>query len=221
MSTDPTQGTEPTTDPSPTSGDWRTNVRNSRKGTSAVLAATLLVVGGGAWYVSRGSEQPTTVDSGQGAAAATVQLAGDQSGPAPKVGDPAPGFTVTTMDGRKVSLASLKGHPVWITFGATWCTACRAEAPDIQQEWNAKKGGGLELLAVFISEDAATVRGYSNRLGLKFPMVSDPDTTLGSRYRSIGIPSHFFIDKEGILRETHVGALTPQMMTDDLAKIGA
>lgn len=201
-------------------GDWRTKLNGSKAGTAAVLATALAVVGGGAWFVNRDKPSVDTA-VGSGGAAATVQLEGDQSGPAPEVGKPAPGFTARTMDGRTVSLASLKGHPVWLTFGATWCTACRAEAPDIQEIWQQKKAEGVEVLAVFINEDAATVQGYQNRLGLQFPMISDPDTTLGSRYRSIGIPSHFFIDKDGILRESHVGGLTPQMMVDSLRKTGA
>lgn len=215
MSTTPT----PDVDPAST-GDWRANLRQSRFGSQIVLLVTLALVLAGAWFMNRGDTVQQKVATGDQGSATAVTLEGDQGGAAPQVGQPAPGFSATTMDGTPVSLAKLKGHPVWITFGATWCTACRAEAPDIQQTWTATKPKGVQVVAVFINEDAATVRAYANRLQLGFPMVSDPDTTIASRYRSIGIPSHFFIDADGVLRASHVGALTADQMQQNLAAIG-
>lgn len=208
------------TDPAATSGDWRERLRRSKYGSLTVLAVTLALVLAGAWFVNRSDSEPAATTSGGTGGAQSVTLEGDQSGSAPEVGKPAPGFTATTMDGKQVSLASLKGKPVWITFGATWCTACRAEVPDIEATWQAAKPKGVTVIAVFIREDAATVRSYANRLNLTFPMVSDPETELASRYRSIGIPSHFFIDRDGILRESRVGGLTAEQMAENLAKIG-
>lgn len=212
---------ENTTDPAMTSGDWRAKLRQSKFGSTGVLLLTLALVLAGVWFVNRADSRETINQADQSGGAAQVTLEGDQSGSAPEIGKPAPQFRATTMDGKEVSLASLKGKPVWITFGATWCTACRAEAPDIEQAWQKAKAKDAVVLAVFISEDAATVRGYANRLNLSFPMISDPDTTIASRYRSIGIPSHFFIDREGNLQASHVGALTADQMAENLAKVGA
>src|SRR5665647_2652833 len=66
---------------------------------------------------------PTRLPSGTTA----VELSGPGGGAAPKIGSPAQDFTGTTVDGKEVSLSSLKGHPVWLTFGASWCAACVAE----------------------------------------------------------------------------------------------
>ncbi|GAA1398943.1 TlpA disulfide reductase family protein [Luteococcus peritonei] len=200
--------------------DWRARTRNSKGGSALVLLLTLALVLGGAWLMENRKQDKGTDASGGGAAAASVELSGDQTGSAPEIGQPAPDFTAMTMDGKKVRLSELKGHPVWITFGATWCTACRAEAPDIEQAWKGAQPKGTQILAVFIKEDAATVRTYANRLGLSFPMISDPETTIASRYRSIGIPSHFFIDSDGILRASYVGGLTAEKMDENLKLIG-
>lgn len=199
--------------------DWRARTRNSKGGSALVLLLTLALVLGGAWLVERGRKPAEQLGGDGSAAAASVELSGDQSGSAPVVGQPAPDFTAVTMDGKKVKLSELRGHPVWITFGATWCTACRAEAPDIEEAWQRSEPKGTQILAVFIKEDAATVRTYANRLGLDFPMISDPDTVIASRYRSIGIPSHFFIDADGILRASYVGGLTAEKMDENLALV--
>ena len=59
-----------------------------------------------------------------------IEVAGVQQPPA--VGDSAPGFTATGIDGTPVLLGELRGKPVRLVFMATWCTGCRTEIPDIQ-----------------------------------------------------------------------------------------
>jgi CSLREA domain-containing protein len=54
----------------------------------------------------------------------------------------------TTVDGTKVSLSSYRGHPVWLTFGATWCAACKAEAPDIEAALICRTDAGVEYFLV-------------------------------------------------------------------------
>lgn len=196
-----------TTDSQPK--DLRKSVRNSRLGTLLVLAVTAAVVMVGASMVS---PEPTKA----GISAVDVG-AGD--GPAPKVGTAAHDFTATTVDGKKVSLSSFKGQPVWLTFGASWCTACQAEAPDIQDAYEKAKVNGTVVLAVSISEDSATALDYAKRAGLTYPQIADPDTQIASAYRVNGIPAHFFIDKSGILRSAKTGGLSPDAMAAALKEI--
>src|SRR5579871_1893468 len=61
-----------------------------------------------------------------------------------------PAFSVTTLDGRQISLADLKGKVVLVNFWATWCPPCRAEIPDLmllQEHYKDK------LVVLGISED--------------------------------------------------------------------
>ena len=140
-------------------------------------------------------------------------MSGPTNGAPPKIGSPAQDFTATTVDGKKVSLSSYKGHPVWLTFGATWCAACKAEAPDIQAAYEKFKPKGVVVLSIFIREDAATVKDYADRIGLTYPKMADPDTRIASAYRVYGIPAHFFIDASGILREViKTGGQSPEQM---------
>ena len=150
---------------------------------------------------------------------ANVSLSGAATGAAPTVGEPAPDFQATTVDGRTVRLSDFKGKPVWLTFGASWCQPCRAENPDIKAVYEKAKASGLEVLAVFISEDAAAVRDYADRVGLAYDKVADPDTTIASQYRILGIPSHFFIDGTGVLRQMKIGSLDQAAMEQALEGI--
>jgi len=78
------------------------------------------------------------------------------------------------VDGKQVSLSSYKGHPVWLTFGATWCAACKAEAPDIQAAYKKFEPKGVVVLSIFIREDSATVKDYADRIGLTVPQGGRP-----------------------------------------------
>ena len=131
-------------------GGWRRRTRESRWGNLLVLAVTAVVISAAAYVVDRRS---ATDDTGLTA----VTLTGGGSGSAPVVGKPAQDFTATTADGKQISLASLRGHPVWLTFGASWCSACRAEAPDIEGAYRKAQAGGAVVVEVFISEDSSTV----------------------------------------------------------------
>ncbi len=133
------------------------------------------------------------------------------------VGEPAPDFAGTAVDGAEVSLAALAGRPVWLTFGATWCASCRVEAPDMQAAHEATPG--VEVVMVYLSEDAATVRAYAERLGTTFVHVPDPRGEISARYHVVGVPVHWFVDSEGIVRSVRFGVLTRSEMDEELAAL--
>jgi peroxiredoxin len=108
---------------------------------------------------------------------------------------------------------------VWLTFGASWCQPCRAENPDIQAAWRSRQDSGLRIVQVYMSEDAAAVRAYAATVGLTYARVADPDTRLAAAYRIVGIPSHFFIDRTGVLRQLKIGTLDPKTIEAALAEI--
>jgi cytochrome c biogenesis protein CcmG/thiol:disulfide interchange protein DsbE len=203
-----------TMSPRPTAGkrkSWQQRIGQSRLGTLFVLAVTAVTVLGGAYLIDR----PTATAAGLQA----IALSGSADSAPPKIGSLAQDFTATTVGGKKISLSGYRGHPVWLTFGASWCAACVAEAPDIQAASEKFKAKGVVVLAIFIREDSTTVRDYANRVGLTYPKVADPDTSIASAYRVYGIPAHFFIDKSGILRSTRTGGLSPEQMAAALREI--
>jgi cytochrome c biogenesis protein CcmG, thiol:disulfide interchange protein DsbE len=190
----------------------RERIRDSRLGTLLVLVVTAAIVMAGAYLVNR----PAAAEAG----VSPVTLSGAGTGEPPKVGSPAQDFTATTIDGKTVSLSSYKGQQVWLTFGASWCAACVAEAPDVEAAYQKYKAKGVVVLAVHLSEDSATVRDYTGRVGQTFATIADPETRIASAYRVNGIPAHYFIDKSGVLRSMKTGGLSAEQMDTELAAIG-
>lgn len=141
-----------------------------------------------------------------------VNLTGTATGAAPTVGQAAPDFAAMTADGTPFKLSDLKGTPVWLTFGASWCQPCRAENPDIEAAYEKFKAQGIVVVQVFMSEEAKTVIDYAGRVGLTYTKIPDPSETLATQYRILGIPTHYFIDKTGVLRQMRIGSLDPAGM---------
>jgi cytochrome c biogenesis protein CcmG, thiol:disulfide interchange protein DsbE len=185
------------------SGDRSGSGPAGRLQTVLVLLVTALVIGGAALAIERPWEEGGFT---------SVQIRGDNSGVIVRVGDTPPDFTAIALDGTEVTLSDYAGRPVWLTFGASWCADCRAEAPDLQATWERYRDQGVVVLAVFIDEDAPTVEGYANRVGLTFPMIPDPQTRLAGAYRLLGVPTHYFITPDGRVQEIRLGGLKPEDM---------
>jgi len=169
--------------------------------TAVVIAVAAVAMGGGTGGVSQ------------------VELAGDVAGAAPAVGAVPPGFSGVTYDGTPVSLADYAGKPMWLTFGASWCPDCRSEIPDVEATYQKYKDQGLVVLGVFISEGASDIAGYAGRAGLTFPIVVDERTVVAGTYRTLGIPTHFFIGADGTIKEIRIGALHRDDMDRAVAAI--
>jgi cytochrome c biogenesis protein CcmG/thiol:disulfide interchange protein DsbE len=148
-----------------------------------------------------------------------VNVGGLSGGGGPTVGQLAPDFKANTDQGKSVQLSSFIGSPVWLTFGASWCQPCRSENPDIQAAWDKYKDKGLVLVQVFYTEDQATVTRYADTVGITYTRIPDPDSRLAGAYRIMGIPTHFFIDKTGVLHQITSSTLDPAAIDTVLKEI--
>jgi peroxiredoxin len=179
--------------------------RRNALATLAVVAITGAVILAAAYFsnprlgdAATGNFTPVTID-------------GQPVGAAPVVDSPAPDFIAALTDGSQLRLSDLRGQPVWLTFGASWCQPCRAENPDIMTTY-AANAEDVVVVQVYMDEDSAAVKEYTDRVGITYLTVPDPAEALAAQYRILGIPSHFFIDSAGVLRQMKVGSLDPTTM---------
>ena len=187
---------------------WRAKLRSSNFGQAAVVLVTAFAIAVAAWWVVKPEEQDRV--RAETEAVSQVEVAGVQQPPA--AGDSAPGFTATDIDGTPISLEGLRGKPVWLVFMATWCTGCRTEIPDIQGVV-ASRGDAVRVVVIYVGENRNTVSDYSKRVGNDFPEVVDQDQQISAAYGIMGVPTHYFIDAGGVVRQRHVGVLSPDAMT--------
>jgi len=126
----------------------------------------------------------------------------------PQVGKPAPDFELLGLDGQAVSLSGLRGKPVLINFWASWCEPCRFEMPFIQEIYEGWTGKppSLVILTINLGESPSRVERFMESYGLSFPVLLDTSQNVALEYNIRGIPTTFFIDKDGIIRDIKFGA---------------
>lgn len=127
--------------------------------------------------------------------------------PAPQQGFLAPDFELTTFNGDSYSLSELHGHPIIINFWASWCPPCRTEMPAIQLVYDEFQNQGLIVLAVNTTNqdnlgDAIT---FAQIRKLTFPILLDRDGGVANQFEVRSLPSTFFVDTKGIIREVVIG----------------
>jgi len=181
--------------------------------TVLVLVVTTVVILGGVWLVQA---QPWKPQDPSAVSTVDVQIPAGQVGPA--VGAVSADFTASTIDGQTITLSGLRGQPVWLVFGATWCTNCRAEAPDVNTVAQTFDGK-VKVVSIYVGEDTSTVKGYADRLKLVTPQIADTSSQISSAYSVAGIPAHFFIDSNGVIQKISVGSITQKTATSILDEL--
>ena len=137
--------------------------------------------------------------------------------PSPLVGRAAAPFTLTTFDGEPVSLEALRGKVVIVNFWASWCTpACYDEAPVLERAWRAYRDRGVVVVGVDMQDTEDAARAFIRRFGLTFPNAPDPGGKVAVEYGVYGVPETFFVDRAGVIRKKHVGAVTDAAIHDTL-----
>lgn len=122
----------------------------------------------------------------------------------PKIGDPAPPFVLTTVDGQKVTLEQLRGQVVVINFWATWCVPCKRELPLLDAYYQLQREKGLRVFAI-TTESSVPI----SQLKKLFAVLSlTPGRSIKGGYGPIegAVPTNFIIDRAGRLRFAEPGA---------------
>jgi len=138
--------------------------------------------------------------------------------PQPAVGHPAPDFTLTTVDGATFTLSDLAGTPVVLNFWATWCGPCRAEMPELQAAAE-RYEPGIRIIGVDQGESVGVVQDFLDELGVTFTVPMDGAMEVGDRYRIVGMPTTFFIDEKGIIRQIWAGEMNGIILAEGIAGI--
>jgi cytochrome c biogenesis protein CcmG/thiol:disulfide interchange protein DsbE len=122
----------------------------------------------------------------------------------PRVGQPAPDFRLTLVDGSHVQLSELRGQVVILNFWATWCVPCRTELPTLDGYYRIAQRHGLKVFAI-TTEDSVPL----GQLRHVFAAMSiGAVRNMRGPYRPIGggVPTNFVIDRAGRVRYAAAGA---------------
>jgi cytochrome c biogenesis protein CcmG, thiol:disulfide interchange protein DsbE len=135
---------------------------------------------------------------------------------APRIGSPAPDFTV-----EDVTLSKLHGQIVVLNFWATWCPPCVEEMPSLVEMQRRMKDKGVTVLAVSIDEDESAYHKFVKDHGVNLLTVRDPQQKTPNLYGTHGWPETYIIDRQGVVRRKFIGAVdwTDPEVTTFLSKM--
>ncbi|MGB0893200.1 MAG: peroxiredoxin family protein [Parashewanella sp.] len=118
------------------------------------------------------------------------------------IGDIAPNFTISRLDGSQFNLADFKGtKPVYLIFWNTWCGYCIKKVPKIN-ELQRKLSNQIEILAINTSwdDDLTAIGVFQKQHQTDYPMAFDANADITKRYDVWGAPTEFIIDINGVVR---------------------
>ena len=133
---------------------------------------------------------------------------------------PAPDVTFTTITGKTISMAELKGKMVLVNFWATDCPGCIAEMPKLIETYNQYHQQGFEMVAVAMSYDPPSqVLNYTSKRQVPFPVMHDSLGEVASRFGNVNLtPTTFIVDKEGRIVRKTIGEMDFAALHDLLDK---
>jgi peroxiredoxin len=121
----------------------------------------------------------------------------------------APSVTFTTIEGKKINMADLKGKVVLVNFWSTDCSVCVEEMPNLIKAYNAYKDKGFEVIAIAMPYDApAQVLNYATQKALPFPVMHDGFSKITEEFGGVILtPTAYIFDKHGKRIQYTIGKL--------------
>jgi thiol:disulfide interchange protein DsbD len=204
----------------PKAGAWMETVK---KGFALliILASSLLFV-----FVGQNTDFPSLTRLLAGpsspAALAPTPVVPAESRPqaiADPSGNPAPDFTLASLDGSQVMLSSYKGKKgVVLVFFATWCVSCMKEVPEIKRFAEAARKENIEVLAVNYKQQTDIVERFNTSNKVNYGILLDTEGTVtAGKYGIKGLPHIAGIDAKGEV--VYRGTELPEDKTEFMAKL--
>lgn len=137
------------------------------------------------------------------------------------VGAPAPALELRTLDGGRLTLAELRGAPVWLSFWATECAPCVEQLPDLLTVGREAEARGVRVVAVSAGEGRERVRSYLEHTGYAdaLQVALDPEYVAVSAYRVSYMPTHVFLGVDGRVVRVERGPMDAGAMRDAVAEL--
>lgn len=117
-------------------------------------------------------------------------------------------FELTDLDGNPVRLEALRGKVVWLNFWASWCPPCQFETPILRTMDQRYRDRGLALVGIQVQQTVEDGRLYADRYDLAYTIAADVAGHVFREYHVFALPTQFFIDPDGRIRQIVNGPLT-------------
>lgn len=132
--------------------------------------------------------------------------------PTPLIGQPAPVWTLQTLDGDSLSLEDLNDRVVVLNFWASWCIPCRAEHPVLMRAARTWPKEEVAIVGLVYDDTQRNAERFLAAMGNDWRHVMDPGSRTAIDYGVHGVPETFFVAPGGTVAYKHIGPLTWDVM---------
>ena len=157
-------------------------------------------------------EQLETADKPVSNMTETDEKKGDPNKVGLAIGNIAPDFELTTMDGETKKLSDFRGEPAMLNFWATWCPPCQAEMPDMEKFYKNTKMPVVSVNLTKSERNVDSVKDFIKDYKLTFPVFLDEKLDASKKYAIQPIPTTYLIDKEGRIHAKRIGPMNYDYM---------
>jgi len=136
-----------------------------------------------------------------------------------KVGDEAPNFELTDLNGDRHRLSDYRGQGVFLNFWGTWCAPCKKEMPAMGRQYAVYRDQGVQVLAVNIAEPKLKVSTFANQYGMTFPTLIDKTKSIMQVYNVKPLPTTLLINPDGKITKIITGEMSEKNIRDYMESI--
>jgi len=181
------------------SGEFVTPRGGSKLARNAAIVVGILLVGLIALLATRGTSTPISSRI---------------------VGQAAPDFSGTTLDGSTFRMTNHRGEWVLVNFFATWCTPCRLEDPQIQQFVDSHKSDPVKVVSVAFSDDASSISAYWVKERNTWSVISTDTGLIALDYGVTKVPESYMVAPSGLVVAGFLGGVTASGLDKVIAENG-
>ena len=157
------------------------------------------------WLEYRPDSETSVYDARFGPVAMPVEMVPPGMSVEAREGSLAPDYLLKTLDGGEIRFSDLRGKAVIVNLWATWCGPCRKEMPQFVAAYDRYREEGLEIIAVNVQESPSVIQPFVDDFGMDFPVALDKRGAVSDKYRILGLPMTYFIDRQGVIRDVFQG----------------
>ncbi len=149
-------------------------------------------------------------------------ISGNVEAKSPRIGEAAPGLSLTAISGRQVDTARLKGSTVVIYFWNDRCN-CVEQLVQLRNFVNARQNrpGAFPFVFLTVNEGQSkeVAEGFIRKHGLPYEVLLDTDLKAGKGNFGVKVlPTVFVIDRWGILREKVIGVVESKKLVEIISR---
>ncbi len=123
---------------------------------------------------------------------------------------PAPRLSLPRLGGEgAVRVGGADGGLTVVNFWASWCTACRTEAPELASLWRAYRARSVRFVGVDYGDRTPAALAFARAHGMDYPSGVDPNGSAGDAFGIVGLPTTFIIGPDGRIRYVVTGRIEP------------